>query len=74
MFDACVFLVWVTLYLASAYWIGRYRRAKLGILAGPGALRYRADKDLVLRLGVFAVGLILLVIVYLGTRAMTHFP
>ncbi len=70
--QACLFLVWVTAYLASVYWIGRRRRARLARPAGTGAPEYRADKDVGLWLAAFAVGLILLAIVFLGTQVITH--
>ena len=70
--EACLFLVWVSVYLGAVYWIGNHRRAKLGTAAGTGAPDYRADRDFGLRLAVFAVGLILLAITYLGIRVIAH--
>jgi hypothetical protein len=70
--EACLFLMWVTVYLGAVYWIGNHRRAKLGTAAGSGAQGYRADKDVGLWIAVFAVGVFLLALAYLGTQVIAR--
>ncbi len=74
LLDASLFLVWVTLYLAGACWIGHHRWVKLSGPGGSGSTGYRVDRDLVFQLGVFAVGLVLLILCFLGFRALAYFP
>jgi hypothetical protein len=45
LLNLILFSAWVTLYLASVYWIGRYCRARARALGPERRDHYRADRD-----------------------------
>jgi hypothetical protein len=66
--DAVLFLAWVTGYLAAVAWVVRYRKMKVGALGATRHTDYRGDKDLTLRLTIFALGVAMLLVGYIATR------
>lgn len=67
--DSVLFLAWVSIYLLVISWVSRYRRSRVHALGPSGGNDYRADKDVVLWLTAFVVGVLLFFLVYVATRA-----
>ena len=67
LLDTILFLAWVSVYLAAISWVSRYRKARLHAMGPSARNEYRADKDIVLWLSVFVVGMLLLILVYIVT-------
>jgi hypothetical protein len=70
--DTVLFLAWVTVYLGAISWVTRYRKAMVHASGPLGRSDYRADKDIILWLTVFVLGLLLLFLAYLATKAVSH--
>jgi hypothetical protein len=72
LLDTLLFLAWVLVYLLAISWVTHYRKARIHALGPMGRSDYRADKDIILRLTVFVVGILLFVLVYVATNAVSH--
>ncbi len=72
LLDTVLFLAWVSVYLLAISWVTNYRKARVHALGPSGRSDYRADKDIVLWITVFVVGILLLVLVYVATNAVSH--
>lgn len=72
LLDTVLFLAWVSLYLFAISWVSRYRKARVHALGPMGRSDYRADKDFILWLSVFVVGILLFALVYVATNALSH--
>ena len=70
--DGVLFLAWISVYLLMVIWAGRYRRARVHAIEGWGKDDYRADKDVILRLTVLLIGVLLLFLMYLATKAVSY--
>jgi len=68
--DSVLFLAWISVYLLMVSFASRYRRAR--VQASGLWSDYRADKDVILRLSVFVIGVLLLFLMYLATKAVSH--
>jgi hypothetical protein len=73
LFDALLFLVWVAVYLTAVFWIARYRKTKARALGPALHTEYRTDKDIALRLLIFVLGVVLLLLGYVATRAVGQY-
>jgi len=62
--------VWLTAYLGLAYAVCRYRYARARALGLVDRREYRADRDWVTHLAVFALGVALALFGYLAGRAL----
>ena len=72
LLDTVLFLVWVSVYLLAISGATRYRKARVHALGPSGRGDYRADKDIVLWITVFVVGILLLALVYVATNTVSH--
>jgi hypothetical protein len=72
LLDTLLFLAWVSVYLLAVSWVSRYRKARVHAWGPMGRSDYRADKDVILWLTVFVVGILLFVLVYVATNAVSH--
>ncbi len=72
LLDSVLFLAWVSVYLLAISWVSRYRKARVHALGPMGRSDYRADKDIILWLSVFVVGILLFALVYVATNAVSH--
>lgn len=72
LLDSVLFLAWVSVYLLAISWVSRYRKARVHALGPMGRSDYRADKDIILWLSVFVIGILLFVLVYVATNAVSH--
>ena len=70
--DAVLFLAWVSLYLAVISWVSRYRMARVRALGPWARSDYRADKDIILWLTVFVLGVLLFLLAYVATRVVSQ--
>ena len=70
LLDTVLFLAWVLVYLAGISWVSRYCKARAHALGPTGRSDYRADKDITLWLAVFVLGVLLLLLAYVATRAI----
>jgi NADH:ubiquinone oxidoreductase subunit 6 (subunit J) len=70
--DTVLFLVWVTVYLGAVSLVTRYRINVVHALGPSGRSEYRADKDVILWIIVFVLGLLLLFLAYLATKAVSQ--
>jgi hypothetical protein len=70
--DTAFFVAWVAAYLATISWVSRFRRARVHALGPSGRSDYRADKDIVLWLTVFVLGVLLFLLAYVATQAIGH--
>jgi hypothetical protein len=72
MLDSLLFLAWVSVYLLAISWVSRYRRESVHALGPSGRSDYRADKDVILWLAVFIIGVLLFFLAYAATKVVTH--
>ena len=72
LLDTVLFATWVSVYLAGISWVSRFRRARVHPLGPSGRSDYRADKDIVLWLTVFVLGVLLFLLAYVATQAIGH--
>jgi hypothetical protein len=72
LLDTVLFATWVSVYLAGISWVSRFRRARVHALGPSGRSDYRADKDIVLWLTVFVLGVLLFLLAYVATQAIGH--
>ena len=72
LLDAVLFLAWVSVYLFAVSWVSRYRKARVHALGPSGRSDYRADKDIILWLTVFVIGVLLFFLAYAATMAVSH--
>jgi len=72
LLNTILFLAWVSVYLLAISWVTHHRMARLRVLGPSGRSDYRADKDIVLWLTVFVLGILLLVLVYVATNVVGH--
>jgi len=72
LLDTVLFLAWVSVYLAGISWVSRYRKARAHALGPTGRSDYRADKDIILWLTVFVIGVLLFFLAYAATMAVSH--
>jgi hypothetical protein len=72
LLDTLLFLAWVSVYLLAVSWVSHYRKARVHAWGPMGRSDYRADKDFILWLTVFVVGILLFVLVYVVNNAVTH--
>lgn len=72
LLDSVLFLAWVSVYLLAISWVSRYRKARVHALGPMGRSDYRSEKDIVLWLTVFVVGILLFALVYVATNAVSH--
>jgi hypothetical protein len=70
--DTAFFVAWVAAYLATISWVSRFRRARVHALGPSGRSDYRTDKDIVLWLTVFVLGVLLFLLAYVATQAIGH--
>ena len=70
--DSILFLAWVSVYLLAVSWASHYRRARVLALEPWGKGDYRADKDIILWLTVFVLGVLLFFLAYLATKVVSH--
>jgi hypothetical protein len=74
LLDTVLFLAWVSVYLVAISWVSRYRKSRVHALGPSGRSDYRADKDIVLWLTVFVLGVLLFLLAYVATQAIGHIP
>ena len=72
LLDTVLFLAWVSVYLLAIFWVTHYRKARVHALGPMGRSEYRADKDVILRLTVFVIGILLLLLVFVVSSAVSH--
>lgn len=70
LLDTILFVMWVSVYLVAISWVSRFRRARVHALGPSGRSDYRADKDIVLWLTVFVLGVLLFLLAYVATQAI----
>jgi hypothetical protein len=70
LLDTVLFATWVSVYLIAISWVSRFRRARVHALGPSGRSDYRADKDIVLWLTVFVLGVLLFLLAYVATQAI----
>jgi hypothetical protein len=68
--DILLFIVWVFTYLSIVYGIVRYRRARILALGTRDRGEYRADRDSMVRVAIFLVGILLGVAAYIALIAL----
>jgi hypothetical protein len=72
LLDTVLFLAWVSVYLGGISWVSRYRKSRVHALGPTGRSDYRADKDIVLWLSVFVLGVLLFLLAYVATQTIGH--
>ncbi len=70
--DTVLFLVWVTVYLGAVSLVTRYRKTAVHAWEPSGRSDYQAEKDVILWLIVFVLGLLLLFLGYLATKTVSQ--
>ena len=70
--DSVLFLAWISVYLLMVLFASRHRMARVQASGRWGKGDYRADKDIILRLSVFVIGVVLLFLMYLATKAVSY--
>ncbi len=73
LMNSVLFLAWVSVYLLAIAWISRYRKARVHDVGLVCRDEYRAEKDALLWLAVFILGVFLLALAYGATRAFGLF-
>lgn len=72
LLDSVLFLAWVSVYLFAISWVSRCRKARVHAMGPSVRSEYRADKDVILWLSVFVLGVLLFFLAYVATMVVSH--